>query len=105
MIRTHTTARKGCRYEVLLDAIKHRWLLKGRNSAHGARPAIAGLNNANIELIKGQIHAVIGTNGAGKSTLINLLSGEIPLSSGKVELLGHDVTQRSQHEKSAIRLR
>jgi branched-chain amino acid transport system ATP-binding protein len=29
-----------------------------------------------------QVHAVIGTNGAGKSTLINILSGEIPPSSG-----------------------
>jgi branched-chain amino acid transport system ATP-binding protein len=39
---------------------------------------------------------VIGTNGAGKSTLINVLAGEIAATSGKVDLLGADVTTWSQ---------
>ncbi len=43
-----------------------------------------------------EIHAVIGTNGAGKSTLINMLSGELPPSSGRLQLQGHDVTGWSQ---------
>ncbi len=40
----------------------------------------------------GEVHAVIGTNGAGKSTLINMLSGELPSSSGQVRLRGQDIT-------------
>jgi branched-chain amino acid transport system ATP-binding protein len=40
----------------------------------------------------GQIHAVIGPNGAGKSTLTNLLTGDLPASSGHVALHGQDIT-------------
>jgi len=65
---------------------------------------LVAVNGVNIELLKGQIHAVIGTNGAGKSTLINLLSGEIELSDGRVELLGKDVTSSAQHERARLGL-
>ena len=49
---------------------------------------------------RGHVHAVIGTNGAGKSTLINILSGEIAPSEGRVELLGRDVTDWSQARRA-----
>ena len=65
---------------------------------------LIAVNNVDIELVLGQIHAVIGTNGAGKSTLINLISGEIPLSSGSVELLGQDVTSLSQPARAKMGL-
>jgi branched-chain amino acid transport system ATP-binding protein len=45
-----------------------------------------------LALQRGSVHAVIGTNGAGKSTLVNLLSGEIRPSGGRVLLKGRDVT-------------
>jgi len=53
---------------------------------------LVAVNQVSLELMRGVVHAVIGTNGAGKSTLINLLSGEFPPSAGRVELLGHDIT-------------
>ena len=53
---------------------------------------LLAVDRVSIELTRGAVHAVIGTNGAGKSTLINILSGEIPPSSGSVELLGQDIT-------------
>jgi branched-chain amino acid transport system ATP-binding protein len=65
---------------------------------------LVAVNAVDIELALGEIHAVIGTNGAGKSTLINLISGEIPLSSGSVELLGQDVTQLSQPTRAQMGL-
>ena len=86
-----------------LEMQANQVVLKGENLTRKWGGLVA-VNKVNIELIKGQIHAVIGTNGAGKSTLINLLSGEIPLSSGKVELLGNDVTLRSQHERARLGL-
>jgi branched-chain amino acid transport system ATP-binding protein len=46
------------------------------------------------------LHALIGTNGAGKSTLINVLSGELAVSGGRVELLGQDVTVWSQPRRA-----
>ncbi len=61
---------------------------------------LVALNKVSLELQRGTVHAVIGTNGAGKSTLINILSGEIPPSSGSVELLGQDVTGWSQPRRA-----
>jgi branched-chain amino acid transport system ATP-binding protein len=61
---------------------------------------LVAVNQVSLDLQRGQVHAVIGTNGAGKSTLINILSGEIPPSEGRVELLGQDVTAWSQPRRA-----
>jgi len=61
---------------------------------------LVALNKVSLALERGTVHAVIGTNGAGKSTLINILSGEIPPSEGRVELLGQDVTQWTQPRRA-----
>src|SRR3954462_12841312 len=53
---------------------------------------LAAVNDVSLELHQGRIHAVIGPNGAGKSTLTNLLSGDLPPTSGRVTLAGQDVT-------------
>ena len=37
----------------------------------------------------GEIHAIVGGNGCGKSTLAKVLSGVLPLDSGKVSIMGH----------------
>ncbi|MCB1998006.1 MAG: ABC transporter ATP-binding protein [Burkholderiaceae bacterium] len=61
---------------------------------------LTAVDAVSLDLQRGQVHAVIGTNGAGKSTLINLLSGEIEPSSGRVELLGQDVTGWTQPRRA-----
>ncbi|CAD5366014.1 Benzoate transport, ATPase component [Rubrivivax sp. A210] len=61
---------------------------------------LTAVSRVTLELERGTVHAVIGTNGAGKSTLINMLSGEIPPSEGRVELLGQDVTGWSQPRRA-----
>ena len=53
---------------------------------------LAAVNEVSIDLWRERIHAVIGPNGAGKSTLTNLLSGDLPATSGNVMLAGRDVT-------------
>ena len=40
----------------------------------------------------GQVHAIIGPNGAGKTTLINLLSGELQPTAGRIFFKGRDVS-------------
>jgi branched-chain amino acid transport system ATP-binding protein len=74
-------------------------LLRGRGITRRWGGLVA-VNEVSLDLQRGELHAVIGTNGAGKSTLINILSGEIPPSSGTVELLGQDVTAWSQPRRS-----
>ncbi|MDR3243075.1 MAG: ATP-binding cassette domain-containing protein, partial [Clostridiales Family XIII bacterium] len=36
---------------------------------------VKALNNVNLDIVEGEIHAIVGENGAGKSTLMNILSG------------------------------
>jgi len=61
---------------------------------------LLALDKVSLALERGSVHAVIGTNGAGKSTLINILSGEIEPSSGRVELMGQDVTGWTQPRRA-----
>ena len=61
---------------------------------------LTAVSRVSLDLVPGQVHAVIGTNGAGKSTLINMLSGELPASSGRIELDGHDIGAWSQPKRA-----
>lgn len=61
---------------------------------------LVAVDGVTLDFALGQVHAVIGTNGAGKSTLINMLSGEIAPSAGKVQLLGEDVTTWTQPRRA-----
>ncbi len=56
---------------------------------------LAAVHNVSVDLWHQKIHAVIGPNGAGKSTLTNLLSGDLPPTSGTVHLGGKDITGRT----------
>jgi branched-chain amino acid transport system ATP-binding protein len=65
---------------------------------------LAAVNEVNVDLWPGRIHAVIGPNGAGKSTLTNLLSGDLPLTSGSITLNGQDITGWTPEKISRHRL-
>ena len=61
---------------------------------------LTAVDRVSLSLHVGEVHAVIGTNGAGKSTLINMLSGELPASSGTIELDGVDIGAWSQPRRA-----
>jgi len=61
---------------------------------------LTAVNAVTLDLRIGEVHAVIGTNGAGKSTLINMLSGEIEASEGRIALDGIDITRRAQSRRA-----
>ncbi len=50
------------------------------------------IKGVDLEVKQGERHAIIGPNGAGKSTLFNLISGRFPVTSGKIEMSGEDIT-------------
>jgi len=53
---------------------------------------IAAVNGVSLKVEKGARHALIGPNGAGKTTVINLLTGVLRPSAGRILLEGEDIT-------------
>ena len=60
---------------------------------------LRAVHDVSLALEQGELHAVIGPNGAGKSTLVNLLSGELKPTSGRIVLAGRDVTGLPVHRR------
>jgi branched-chain amino acid transport system ATP-binding protein len=58
---------------------------------------IVATNNVSLDLKQGARHALIGPNGAGKTTLINQLTGVLTPTSGRIALLGQDITHLPPH--------
>ncbi|WP_302760432.1 sugar ABC transporter ATP-binding protein [Christensenella hongkongensis] len=54
-------------------------------------PGVHALDDAQIELKKGEVHGLIGENGAGKSTLMKVLTGIYERDSGTVVVKGREV--------------
>jgi branched-chain amino acid transport system ATP-binding protein len=50
------------------------------------------VNDVSCRFDAGQLTAIVGPNGAGKTTWFNLISGQLPASSGQVLLEGRDIT-------------
>ncbi len=61
---------------------------------------LTAVSQVSLDFRMGEVHAVIGTNGAGKSTLINMLSGEMPASEGRILLDGQDITAWPQPRRA-----
>lgn len=56
------------------------------------------INGVDLVVHDNERHAIIGPNGAGKSTLFNLISGFYEVSSGKIRLRGHNITNNAPHQ-------
>jgi putative multiple sugar transport system ATP-binding protein len=69
-------------------------------------PGVKALNNVNLNVRKGEIHALVGENGAGKSTLMKVLSGVYPHGSYEGEIFYNGQEQHfrdiSDSEKQGI---
>jgi branched-chain amino acid transport system ATP-binding protein len=59
---------------------------------------LRALNNVSFTLQEGEIVALIGPNGAGKTTLVNVITGAIRASDGKVMFAGRDVTAQLPYQ-------
>ena len=73
--------------------------LRGINKSY---PGVKALSDANFELKKGEIHALVGENGAGKSTLIKILSGCIKRDSGEIILEGDSIGDLTPQSSEAL---
>jgi ribose transport system ATP-binding protein len=67
-------------------------------------PGVVALKGVSLEVIEGEVHALVGENGAGKSTLIAVAAGSTLPDSGIVEIGGVPVTQPSPAAAQALGL-
>ena len=67
-------------------------------------PGVKALDNVNLEVQRGEIHALIGENGAGKSTLMKVLSGQYPYGTyeGKVTYEGKECHFKKEKESEEL---
>lgn len=63
---------------------------------------LKALQNVNLSVEEGTIHAIIGPNGAGKSTLLNCFVGKLVPDTGSVIFDGHSLLQKKPHEINQI---
>jgi len=69
-------------------------ILETRNLTKEFKGFVA-VNNVNLRVRRGSIHALIGPNGAGKTTCFNLLTKFLKPSSGQIVYDGHDITNEA----------
>ena len=62
--------------------------------------ALAVTQSVDLQLAAGARHALIGPNGAGKTTLVNLLTGTLKPSAGRIALDGQDLAGLPPHERA-----
>jgi len=70
--------------------------LEAVNRHFGALVALADIN---LAVKAGERRAVLGSNGAGKTTLFNAVTGDFPVTTGRIRFYGEDVTTLPAHER------
>jgi branched-chain amino acid transport system ATP-binding protein len=61
---------------------------------------VIAADNVSISVPPGTITGLIGPNGAGKTTVVNLITGMLPLTSGRIRFGDRDISQAAAHEVS-----
>ena len=65
---------------------------------------VCAVDEVSLEVAPGERHVVIGPNGAGKTTLFKLISRLEPLSDGRIELFGRDISRMGAHKVARLGL-
>jgi ribose transport system ATP-binding protein len=71
-----------------MESLVPLFRMEGISKRYGG---VRALQNADLEVKAGRVHAILGENGAGKSTLIKVMSGVVAPDEGRMLLEGHEV--------------
>src|SRR5437660_6012398 len=75
--------------------------VEGLEKRFGGLVATDGLD---LEVARGETHAIIGPNGAGKTTLIAQLQGELRPDAGTIHFAARDITRDPAHRRAQLGL-
>ncbi|MDR7183268.1 ribose transport system ATP-binding protein [Microbacterium trichothecenolyticum] len=67
-------------------------------------PGVRALTDVDLDVVAGEIHALVGENGAGKSTLMAVASGALAPDEGVVRIGGHELSAASPDEARSLGL-
>jgi branched-chain amino acid transport system ATP-binding protein len=65
---------------------------------------VSAVDGVSLEVPRGERHVIIGPNGAGKTTLFKLISRLEPVSGGRIEMFGRDITRLTPHRVARLGL-
>jgi peptide/nickel transport system ATP-binding protein len=69
----------------------------------GRIPAFKAVTEFNLEIRPGEIVGLVGESGSGKTTVGRAAIGLLPISSGRLEVVGHDISNATQKDLRKIR--
>ena len=92
LLHRATAAREAGNTTAVLEA-------KGVSKRFGG---VRALKNATVEVVAGQITALIGPNGSGKTTLLNACCGYIGPDEGSITILGRDVSKDPAYKRARL---
>lgn len=69
----------------------------------GRIPAFTAVKDFNLEIFPGEIVGLVGESGSGKTTVGRAAIGLLPIKSGKIEIVGQDISHATQKELFSIR--
>ena len=75
--------------------------LRGVGRRFGGLHAV---RDVDLDVVPGERRAILGPNGAGKTTLFNVVAGDLPVTSGRIELFGRDVTREPARQRAKVGL-
>ena len=61
---------------------------------------VVATDHVDLQIARGEVHALIGPNGAGKTTLVAQLAGQLPSDSGSMHFDGADITHMATHQRA-----
>lgn len=67
-------------------------------------PGVTANDRVDLDLHRGEVHALVGENGAGKSTVVKILYGFYRADAGEIALDGHPTSIRSPHDARRLHI-
>jgi branched-chain amino acid transport system ATP-binding protein len=62
------------------------------------------VRDVDLDVAPGERRAILGPNGAGKTTLFNVVAGDMPATTGRIEIFGYDVSKEPARTRARLGL-